>query len=43
MQLQGVPDALVRFLIRFRAHQQIQPIGMTIEKNCGDVRADVAG
>src|SRR3984893_1768423 len=43
MQLQRVPEARVRLLFSFRAHQQIQPIGMAIEQNCGDMRADVAG
>jgi len=31
MQLQRVPDALVRFLLRFRAHQQIQPVGVAFQ------------
>ena len=43
MQLQRVPEAFVRLLLRFRAHQQIQPVGMAVEQDCGDMRADVAG
>ncbi len=43
MQLQRVPEALVRFLLRLRAHQQIQAVRVTLQQNGGDVRADVAG
>src|SRR5260370_20448719 len=43
MQLQRLPEAFVRLLFRFRAPQQIQPIRTTMEENCADVRAAVAG
>ena len=43
VQLQGVPQPLVRFLLGLRADQQIQPVGVALQQNGGDVRADVAG
>ena len=43
MQLQRVPEALVRLLLRLRAHQQIQAVRVTLQQEGGDVRADVAG
>jgi len=42
MQLQGVPEALVRLLFRFARTSRFSRSVLAIEENCGDVRADVA-
>ena len=43
MQLQRVPQALARLLLRLRPHQQIQAVRVALQQNGGDVSADVAG
>ena len=43
VQLQGGPEPLARFLIRFRANQQIQLVAMLGEEPRHDVAAQIAG
>ena len=43
MQLEGAPQALLRFLRVTGADQQIQRCSMTSEKIGGDMPADIAG
>ena len=43
VQLQRTPQALARFLLIARAHQQVQRFGMIREQVRRDVRADIAG
>ena len=43
MQLQRVPEPLIRLLLRLRTHQQIQAVRMMFQQNGGDVSAYIAG
>ena len=43
MELEGAPEAFVRFLLIARAHEQVQRIGMIREQIRRDVGTDVAG
>jgi hypothetical protein len=43
MQLEGAPEAFLRFLVIARADQQIQRVGMARKQIRRDVRADISG
>src|SRR5882757_3790591 len=43
MELQRLPETFAGFLVRFRADQKIQPIGMAGEKASHKVAAEISG